>query len=116
MLYLVGQLITRKLYLRQLYGNRNMLSMHTYTALTEDYSTTSMTVSFGSADHSTLLPADINRTFTSAAEILIVDDELLEDAEDLNVLLTMSGVSGSSILQTVIILDNEGAFSLNVCL
>ncbi|XP_064387784.1 uncharacterized protein LOC135335951 [Halichondria panicea] len=77
--------------------------------LTEDYNTTSMTVSFGSADHSTLLPADINGTFTSAAEILIVDDELLEDAEDMNVLLTMSGVSGSSILQTVVILDNEEA-------
>ncbi len=94
------------------------MTLFAQTALNEDYSTTSMTVSFGSADHSTLLPADINGTFTSAAEIMIIDDELLETEEGIGLFLFGDGASALGDELDINIADDEGALCItrNMCI
>ncbi len=77
-----------------------------------------MTVSFGSADHSTLLSADINGTFTSAAEILIIDDEILETEEGIGLFLFGDGASALGDELDINIVDDEGALCIarNMCI
>ncbi len=84
--------------------------IHIHTALYGDFNTTSMTVFFGTDDHTTISAAEIMGTFTSQAEIQIHDDDILEGDEDIRIFLTskINNVTGSNIELDVIIRDDEG--------
>ena len=92
--------------------NPSDLCIFSHSALDQDYMVTVSYVTFGD-NSSTIIPqAAIEGTFTSGAEINILDDNILEDEEGINVVLLPSDrfvtSSGFPEFLQVTIIDNEG--------